>query len=223
MQTRSRLALSLLAGVLALPSLFAQNPPPGSGSDGPGAGDGPSSRHSQRRGAGQKRGPDGWQRGEGRRGGRHHGMCGGRGMRGERHGRGEFGLARLADNPAAREKLGITAEQATTIRQQTSELRKNAIRGRADLQVKRLELQDLLRAESPDRAAIDKKMDEISAARLAQSKAQVHYRLAMREALTPEQRQKLRQMRAESRHRGGREGGPPRGPRAERTPPAANP
>jgi len=218
MQPRSKLALSLLAGILALPSLFAQNPPPGSGSDSAAPGNVPSSRYSQRRGPGQKRGADGWQRGEGRHGGGQF-----HGIRGRRRGRGEFALARLADDPAAREKLGITAEQATKIRQETTEFRKGAIRGRADLQVRRLELQDLLRADSPDRAAIDKKLDEISAARLAQSKAQVHYRLAMREALTPEQRQKLRQMRAESRQRGRREGGPPRDPRPGRTPPAATP
>jgi len=144
-------------------------------------------------------------------------------MRSGRGRRGEYALARLADDPAAREKLGITAEQAAKIRQDTSEFRKSAIRGRADLQVRRLELQDLLRVDSPDRAAIDKKLDEINAARLAQSKAQVHYRLAMREILTPEQRQNLREMRAESRHRGGREGWPPRGPRPGHTPPAATP
>ena len=214
MQNRSKLALSLLAGTLALPSLFAQNPPAGSGSNGPGPGDDPPSQH--RMGPGQKRGPDGWQRGEGRRGGGQF-----HGMRGEHRGRGEFALARLAEDPAAREKLGITAEQAAKIHQETSEFRKTAIRGRADLQVRHLELQDLLRADSPDRAAIDKKLDEISAARLAQSKAEVHYRLAMREMLTPEQRQKLRQMRTEFRHRGFEER-PPHGPMGGR-PPQTNP
>jgi len=214
MQIRSKLALSLLAGTLALPSLFAQNPPTGSGPAGSGPGDGPPSQH--RMGPGQKRGPDDWQRGEGERGdGRFHGMRGGH------RGRGEFAIARLAEDPAAREKLGITAEQAAKIRQDTFEFRKSAIRGRADLQVRHLELQDLLRADSPDRAAIDKKLDEISAARLAQSKAEVHYRLAMREMLTPEQRQKLRQMRTEFRHRGFEER-PPHGPMGGR-PPQTNP
>ena len=105
MQIRSKLALSLLAGTLALPSLFAQNPPTGSGPAGSGPGDGPPSQH--RMGPGQKRGPDDWQRGEGERGdGRFHGMRGGH------RGRGEFAIARLAEDPAAREKLGITAEQA---------------------------------------------------------------------------------------------------------------
>jgi Spy/CpxP family protein refolding chaperone len=136
-------------------------------------------------------------------------------MRGHRRGHGEFALARLANDPAMREKLGLTAEQTAKINQQTSEYRKARIRGRADLAVKRVELEDLLRAESPDRAAIDRKLDELSAARLVQTKAAVHYRLAMRDVLTPEQRAKLREMREEHR-RGGfrdpREEGP-RGPR----------
>jgi len=132
--------------------------------------------------------------------------------------RGESPIARLAEDPAAREKLGITADQAAKIRQQTSEFRKAGIRGRADLQVNRLELQDLLRGDSPDRGAIDKKLDEMSAARLAQAKAQVHYRLAMRDILTPEQRQKLQQMRAESRRRGFSDGAP-RGPRERKASP----
>jgi Spy/CpxP family protein refolding chaperone len=213
MQTRSKLALSLLAGVMALPTLFAQSPPPGSGPDGTEQGDGAPPR-AQRRGPGQMRGPGGWQRGEGRRGGGRF-----RGMRGSRRGRVEFALERLAENPAARERIGMTAGQAAKIREETSEFRKGAIRGRAELQVKRLELQDLLRAETPDRSAIDRKIDEISAARLAQSKGQVHYRLAMREILTPEQRQKLRQMREESRGRGFQGGPrPPRGPRGPAPP-----
>jgi len=136
-------------------------------------------------------------------------------MRGHRRGHGELALARLANDPAMREKLGLTPEQVAKINQQTSEYRKARIRGRADAAVKRVELEDLLRADAPDRAAIDRKLDEIGAARLAEVKARVHYRLAMRDVLTPEQRAKLRQMREEHRRdrfRGPREEAP-RGPR----------
>jgi Spy/CpxP family protein refolding chaperone len=209
MHARSKLAVSFLAGIHAVPSLLAQNFPPGPGPDQSAAGDGPPPRHRMR--PGQQGRPDGGRRGEEDRGGGRF-----RGMRGHHGKRGGFALARLIDDPMAREKLGITTDQASKIHQLTSEFRKSAIRGRADLQVKQLELQDLLGADSPDRAAIDKKIDEMSAARLAQAKARVHYRLAMRDVLTPEQRQKLQQTRAESCHRGF-EGGPPRGPRG-RTP-----
>jgi Spy/CpxP family protein refolding chaperone len=116
------------------------------------------------------------------------------------------------------EKLGITAEQAAKIRLQTSEFRKAQIRSRADLQVKRLELNELLSAANPDRAAIDKKLEEISATQLAQRKSEVNYRLRMRDTLTSEQRQKLQQMREEFRHRRP-EGRGPHGPEGHTPPP----
>lgn len=130
--------------------------------------------------------------------------------RGER----EFMLARLVSNPEIREKLGVTVEQAAKIRQQTSDFRKAEIRSRAELGVKRIELRDLLSAEKPDKASIDRKLDEIGAARLAREKTAVDFHLTMRNALTPEQREKLRKLREELRNRGrgeGREGA--RGPR----------
>jgi len=127
--------------------------------------------------------------------------------------RGEFGLAHLLNDPAIREKLGITAEQVGAIRKQESDFRKTEIRDRADLAVKRVDLRDLLEADKPDRAAIDSKLQEISTARLALEKSAIHYRLAMREAITPEQRQKLRELMSE---RFRRDGGPGRsGPRGE--------
>ncbi len=211
---RSRLSLALLAGALAIPSLYAQGPGPDGGQGGPG--DPGAQRHEGRGGPnGGWRGQGGWRHGGGREmRGRH---------RGHRGGRGEFGLARIAASPEMREKLGLTAEQVTKINQQTSEFRKTSIRTRADLEVKRVELADLMKAENPDRTAIDRKLDEIGAARVAQTKAQLHYRLAMREVLTPEQKTKLRQMREERHKRGfqGRPAGAPRGPRGER-PPAPN-
>jgi Spy/CpxP family protein refolding chaperone len=117
-----------------------------------------------------------------------------------------------------REKLGITAEQAAKIRLATTDFRKAQIRGRADLEVKRLELGELLRADNPDRAAINKKLEEISAAQLAQRKSGVDYFLKMHDTLTSEQRQKLQHMREEFRHRGPERRGP-QGPRQHAAPP----
>src|ERR1039458_6401036 len=112
-------------------------------------------------------------------------------MRGFGMGPREFGLARLLDDPAIRQQIGITAEQAATIRQQESDFRKTEIRDRADLEVKRIDLKDLLEADKPDRAAIDSKLGEISAARLALEKSAIGYRLTMRDAISPTQREKL--------------------------------
>jgi len=107
----------------------------------------------------------------------------------------------------------VTADQATKIRQQEAAFRKTQILDRADLEVKRIDLGELMAADNPDRAAIDAKLTEISTSRLALEKAAVSFRLNSRNALTPDQRQKLREL---MRNRRSREGGPAaRGPRGE--------
>ena len=162
-------------------------------------------------------GPMGMRRGPmGMRGGRM-GMRGGpMGMRGGMgEGAREFGLARLLSNPEVRQQIGVSAEQVAKIRQQESDFRKAEIRNRADLQVKRLDLQDLLSAEKPDRAAIDSKLQEISAAQLAMEKSGIDFHLNMRDAITPAQRQKLEQWMRQRREPGRGENASPRGLRGE--------
>jgi Heavy-metal resistance len=157
------------------------------------------------RGPMQPTGPDeergGWGRGRGEFGEGHrrgHGGFGG--------GRREFGLGRLLNDPAIRVQAGITAEQVAKIRQQEASFRKTEIRGRADIEVKRIDLNNLLAADKPDRVAINNQLQEISAAKLALEKSAIEYRLNMRDAITPAQREKLRQsMRV--RQRGGRGAG----------------
>ncbi len=145
------------------------------------------------------------------------------------------GLAGLVSDPRVRERLGITPEQASKIRQQELNFRKVQIRNRAELEVKWIELTELLAADKPDRAVIDKKLREISDTRFASEKSRIDHRLAMQEALTPEQREKLKQMFSEFRRPfaergpsgygpGGRQG--PRGPRppdAQPVPPSQKP
>jgi hypothetical protein len=123
----------------------------------------------------------------------------GRRMGMHRRGRGQrqFRLVRLVSNPALRERLGISPEQAQKIRTQVFDFRKAQVRNRAELQVKHLELHELLSADQPDRGAIDQKLQELSALQLAGAKSAIDFRLAMRAALTPDQQQKLRQMKEE--------------------------
>jgi len=125
----------------------------------------------------------------------------------------EFGLARLLSNPNVRQQLGVTADQAAKIRQQESDFRKTEIRNRADLEIKRMDLNDLLSADKPDRSAIDSKLQEISAAQLALEKSKIDNRLTMRDALTPAQRQKLQQMMMQRRQPMPGGNAAPRGPR----------
>lgn len=227
MNFHRKMSWGLLSLALILPASFAKPLPqagPNPGLDEPAPPDNPGDDGGRARG-GWRGGPDGSR--DGGRGGWGH--DGRRGMRGGRDR--EFMLARMVNNPDFRNKLGITADQAAKIRQQTTDFRKSQIRGRADLEVKRLELRDLLAADNPDRSAIDQKLQEISSARLAQEKSSIDYRLAMRSALTPEQRQKLQQMRDQFRQRGrdgGRRGPDGQGSRrrggdSQGPPPAANP
>jgi Spy/CpxP family protein refolding chaperone len=84
------------------------------------------------------------------------------------------------------------------------------IRGRADLEVKQIDLRDLLSGDKPDRAAIEAKLQEISTARLALEKSAIDFRLNSRDALTPAQRDKLHQIMHDRRRPGGGPG--PLGP-----------
>jgi len=104
------------------------------------------------------------------------------------------GLARVVNNPSMRQQLGITDEQVAKFHQQQEDFQKAGIQNRATMQVKRMELNDLLRADKPDRAAIDRKLAEVNAMQAASEKANIDHLLATRSLLTPEQQAKLKQM-----------------------------
>ena len=117
-------------------------------------------------------------------------------------------ISMMLRNPAFRERLGITPEQAARIEVQQSAFMKTMIRSRADVQVKRLELGELLAADKPDPALIDKKLSQLNEVQFAARKAAIENHLAMREMFTPEQRQKMRELFWEMR-RGSERSGPP--------------
>jgi Spy/CpxP family protein refolding chaperone len=233
MSFSSKAALAILAltigSSLAVARTAQQGPPPDPSQDQSGRpdGDGRGGPMGMRRSMMNdgRRGPDGdrgarggeeagrWGRGGmGMRGGMR--MRGGMGMRGRGEGPREFGLTRLLSNPEIRQQIGVTADQAAKIRQQESDFRKTQIRNGADLQIKRMDLHDLLSAEKPDRAAINSKLEEISAAQLTMAKSAVDFHLTMRDALTPAQREKLEQWMKQRRQPGADNNAGPRGPRA---------
>ena len=138
--------------------------------------------------------------------------------------------------------LGLTDEQAEKLHQIFFNARKANIKTRADLEIKRMELRELMRAETTDRDAALKKVQEISALREQMMRQHVETMLAAKTVLTPEQQKKFRAMmarrfsrRAEGfrgprglrRWQGrpggsgagpGRLGGPPDGPAPQPTP-----
>lgn len=99
-------------------------------------------------------------------------------------------------------ELNLSDAQVNRLHQMKVDQQKKAIRERADLETKELELNELLRSPNPDRAAIDAKIGEIGALRTQVMKDHIDSRLAFEQVLTPEQKQKMRQGR-EGRQRPG--------------------
>jgi Spy/CpxP family protein refolding chaperone len=97
--------------------------------------------------------------------------------------------------PEIQKELGITEEQRNKIEEIGFNSSKNAIQQRATLQVLHLELGRLTQADTPDRAAIDKKIQEISQAQSAQMRTMVNLRLDIQSVLTKEQREKIKTLR----------------------------
>jgi Spy/CpxP family protein refolding chaperone len=174
MNIRNKIGLAALALAMTGAPMFAQDAPQGPP---PGADRG----LVQRGGPGGPMGP----------GAKRGGMTRNRGQR--RGYRRHFSLARVLSNPELQQKVGVTADQVAKIRQEEATFQKTEIRDRADLAVQRIDLRDLLAAQTPDRSAIDAKLQQISAAQLAMEKARIDFRLNMKQALTPDQREKLRQ------------------------------
>lgn len=119
----------------------------------------------------------------------------------------------MLDDPSLREQLGLTEEQVSKLRGLGFEAAKAGLRARSEMMLKRLELEELLQGDEPDRAALDKKIRELADTQYALLKNQTDHRLAFRQVLTPEQRTKARTLlRQHMRQRMMERGGMMRGP-----------
>ena len=115
--------------------------------------------------------------------GRGMGMGAGRG-RGMGMGRGMgAAFARLDLTDAQREKLADIHER---------QMRRN-VQARADLQLARMDLHKLMKAESPNTAAINAQIDKLAKLRADMQKTHVATFVEARGLLTPEQRKQLRE------------------------------
>lgn len=113
-------------------------------------------------------------------------------------------LMRMMDDPGMAEQLGLSEEQASRLQALALDAAKADVRTRSELMLKRLELEELLRADEPDRAAVEQKLGELSDAQHARMKQRINHRLAVQALLTPEQRAKMRKLRRlRRRHRRG--------------------
>jgi Spy/CpxP family protein refolding chaperone len=179
-----------------------------SAQDGPPQGPGPGQGQHQWGGGGQHQ----WGGGQRKFEGGGHGEFGGPGMHGhggfERGGRHGFGggdhLVQMAENPRVRQYLGLTDDQVARLHKIGLEAEKSSIQTRADLELRHVELHELLRADNPDHDAIMQKLDEVNALQGKMEKQHVETMLSARGVLTPDQIKKVKEF---MEHRGP-EGGP---------------
>lgn len=163
-------------------------------------------------GGGPQRPGDGGRRQFGQEG--RGGEFGGRGMGWQHGGRGRFGggdhLLRLAENPRVRQYLGLTDDQVGRLHKIGIDAEKASVQTRADMQLRHIELGELLRADNPDHDAIMHKLDEVNTLQGKIQKQHVETLLTARSVLTADQ---LKKIKTFMENRGG---GPGRGPMMER-------
>jgi Spy/CpxP family protein refolding chaperone len=87
-------------------------------------------------------------------------------------------------------KLNLTEDQQAQIDKLRLELQKKQVTLRSKIDVARLEIKELFGAVSPDKAAIEKKMKEVSELQLQEKLNGLDHLFAVKAILTPEQ-QKL--------------------------------
>lgn len=96
-------------------------------------------------------------------------------------------------NPRLMERLKLSDDQKNQIEKLRTDFQKQQISQRAKVQTAAVELRQLLRAENPDKAAIEKKINEVSQLRAQLQTARVNHMLNVRKILTPEQQKMIRE------------------------------
>lgn len=94
-----------------------------------------------------------------------------------------------------REKLGLTDEQVDKLKAIKLEHGKVAIKTRAELKIKELELRELMQATESDEFAIKTKVKEIEELRTQLMMNRINGRLEARKVLTEKQLKKLKELR----------------------------
>ncbi len=104
------------------------------------------------------------------------------------------------------EKLDLTADQKSALRDAMKEQRKKMIDLRAGLQKKRVDLGDLMEKETPDRKSYEALNKEIADLQLQQKMLLFDMRTSLMSILTPEQRKTWMESRGDGMKRMGRRG-----------------
>ncbi len=107
---------------------------------------------------------------------------------------GPIGILLHGGGPLA-EKLNLTGTQREKLRGIGDDLARKMIRSRADLQLARLDLAELLAGDNPSRTAVEERVDAVSRIETSMAKTAITARLDAREVLTADQWKQLREMR----------------------------
>jgi len=103
------------------------------------------------------------------------------------------------------EALHLSNDQRTQIQALQLTYAKEAIRGRAELAVMRLDLRQLLQAEQPDLTQVKTVLQQMAGKQTELRMARITLMLGTRSVLTPAQRQQWRTMRVQRMQEGPRE------------------
>lgn len=105
------------------------------------------------------------------------------------------------------EKIDLSKEQKDKIRKIRGDAKKQNITLRSNLELKQIELRELLDAENPSKDQIAAKVKEIEGVKTQMKMNHINARLDCRNILTKDQREKMDQMRSERRDRWHEKGG----------------
>ena len=125
-----------------------------------------------------------------------HDMHGG-GGRG--HGHGRMGMGMRGFGPEMAEKLKLTDKQKTQMADLREAQERKMIGINSGLAEARLDLEKLMRAETPSQSQIDATIDRMAKLRADASKSRIATRLAMRGLLTDSQKKTMEEMKGEMR------------------------
>ena len=117
-----------------------------------------------------------------------------------------FGLGQFWNNPNLATKLALTDDQRKAMDGILQEHRLKLIDLRATLQKAELAMGPLMKADTPDRAAIEAQIDKVVSARGELEKANARFLLDIRMQLKPDQWKQLQTMHQDRMEHGGMHG-----------------
>ena len=110
------------------------------------------------------------------------------------------GPRRGPDPEMLKQELGLSEDQWTRVHKIWSDAARERIRRQASVRLLRMDLRELMQAPAPDEKAVAAKVKELTDLQAAGIKGKVDQMLALKKVLTPEQQQKMMQLR---RHHAG--------------------